>query len=150
MHARHSKDRIAIDQRAQDWAAHRSHPRRAQAARLCSIFAALVVTLALSPTALADPLPNLTVIGVAPNGTETPLTDYRWLVEEDQTYHVPVNPDETAMGGVNFAPNWQQGSDGHDGGQTLSVSFHDSYMPVVAKGCSGDAAWQTAATCSDV
>ncbi len=91
--------------------------------------------LALAPAADAADLPTVTVIGVAPDGTETTLTDYRWLVEEDQTYHVPVNPDGSAMGGVNFDPNWQQGQDGHPGGQTLSVSFHDSYVPVVAKGC---------------
>ncbi len=54
------------------------------------------------------------------------------------------------MGGPNFDPNWQQGRDGHPGGETLSVSFHDSYMPVVAKGCVGDATWQTAAACRDV
>jgi len=111
----------------------------------------MIVTLALTPTALAADLPGLTVIGVAPDGTETPVDDYRWLVEEDQTYHVPVNPGGTAKGGTNFDPNWQQGNDGHPGGQTLSVSFHDSYMPVVAKGCtSDDTAWQTAAACSDL
>jgi len=123
MHARHSNDRIAIDPRAQNRAAHSSHPCRAQAARLCSIFAAMIVTLALAPTALADDLalPNLTVIGVAPDGTETPLTEYRWLVEEDLTYHVLLD----GSGAPQSDPN------------TLSVNFHRSYMPVVAKGCVG-------------
>ena len=66
-------------------------------------------------------LPGLTVMGVAADGTETPLTDYRWLVEEDLTYHVPVDGDG--------APSRTR--------NTLSVSFHRSYMPVVAKGCVG-------------
>ncbi len=74
--------------------------------------------LAIAPTATAANLPGLTVIGVAPDGTEVPITDYRWLVEEDLTYHVPV------IGGV---PQSDE--------DTISVSFHRSYMPVAAKGC---------------
>ena len=109
-----------------------------------------ITLLAIAPAADAAELTGLVVMGVAPDGTETPLDDYRWLVEEDQTYHVPVETDGTAIGGPNFDPNWQQGRDGHPGGETLSVSFHDSYMPVVAKGCVGDATWQTAAACKDV
>jgi hypothetical protein len=124
MHARYSNDRIALDRHAQDWA---------PVTRLFSIFAALFVTLTLAPTALAAPLDGLTVIGVAPDGTETTLTEYRWLVEEDLTYRVPV------IGGV---PQSDE--------DTLSVSFHRSYMPVVAKGCVGDATWQTNAACNEV
>ncbi len=33
--------------------------------------------------------PGLTVISVAADGTETTLTDYRWLVELDKTYPRP-------------------------------------------------------------
>jgi len=56
---------------------------------------------------------NLTVTGVNKDGTETTVSSYRWLVEEDATYHVmPGVPD----------PN------------TLALRFHSSYMPVVAKG----------------
>ena len=56
-------------------------------------------------------LPNLTVIGVSSDGTETPITDYRWLVEEDLNYHVPE------VGGVPQSDN-----------DTLAVSFHRSYI----------------------
>ena len=50
----------------------------------------------------------------------------RWLVEEDQTYHVQTDEGGAALGGpAGFDPNWQQGNDGHPGGETLSVSFHD-------------------------
>ncbi|GAB4339780.1 MAG: hypothetical protein Kow0099_15200 [Candidatus Abyssubacteria bacterium] len=52
---------------------------------------------------------TLNVVG--PNGE--PVTQYRWLVEEDATYR--VNPGEIDP-------------------YTLGVSFHRSYMPVVAKG----------------
>ena len=74
--------------------------------------------LAMAPAGNAADLPGLSVIGVAADGTETPLTDYRWLVEEDLMYHVPT------VGGVP-----QPDPD------TLAVNFHRSYMPVHAKGC---------------
>ena len=92
------------------------------------------------------------VINCAPNAKPdvcdtpiTPVTKYRWQIEEDKTYHVPLNPEDgTVLYDVNNAPvvdpNWDQPS-------TVSVSFHHSYMPVVANGtdddpfpadCSGD------------
>ncbi|MES0327349.1 MAG: hypothetical protein ABUK13_04065, partial [Gammaproteobacteria bacterium] len=75
---------------------------------------------------------------------ETSLSGYRWLIEEDKTYHVPLNPDGTVkMSGDTpvVDPNWQVGADGDTGTaddrDTLSMSFHQSYMPVVAKGTHG-------------
>jgi hypothetical protein len=71
------------------------------------------------------------------NSDGTPLpagTTFRWLVEEDKTYHVPLEADGSVAtsGGVPVLdPNWEQGN-------TLSVSFHRSYMPVVEKGDEGD------------
>ena len=56
---------------------------------------------------------NLTVVGINKDGSSTPLNSYRWLVEEDKTYHV--------VPGVSDP-------------KTLAVSFHRSYMPVVSKG----------------
>jgi len=91
-------------------------------------------------------LPGLTVIGVAPDGTETPLNDYRWLVELDKTYHVQTSPNGTADP-LTFDPNWDQLTDGIPGGETLSVSFHQSYMPVLAKGCVNMPA---AAACNEI
>jgi hypothetical protein len=76
--------------------------------------------LAMAPAAGAANLPGLTVIGVAADGTETPVTDYRWMVEEDLTYHVPLDPGT---------------GDPMSDNDTLAVSFHRSYMPVHAKGC---------------
>ena len=52
-------------------------------------------------------------------GSDTsPVTTYRWTIEEDTTYHVPLD----ASGNPIPDPN------------TLSVGFHSSYMPVVASG----------------
>ena len=64
-------------------------------------------------TAHAAPL-QVTVLGVAPNGTTTPITEYRWTVEQDATkLSVPGKPATT---------------------DNYSFSFHTSYMPVVATG----------------
>jgi hypothetical protein len=78
--------------------------------------------------------------------TESPLTGYRWLIEEDKTYHVPLvggNVARTA-GVPDIDPNWRVGPDGvvgtaDDGAgrNTISVNFHHSYMPVVANGTEG-------------
>jgi large repetitive protein len=73
--------------------------------------AILVVSLLLGiPSAFGA---RLQVIAVEKDGTLGALSQYRWIVEEDNTYHVdPGVPD----------PN------------TLAVGFHSSYMPVVAQG----------------
>lgn len=68
---------------------------------------------------------------------------YRWLVEEDKTYHVQLENDGTVRMGTNQAgdrgpaidPQWRVGDPQRN---TLAVSFHRSYMPVVAKGDSTD------------
>jgi hypothetical protein len=60
---------------------------------------------------------------------------FRWLVEEDRTYHVPLtgkgkvqrNPDNSPV----VDPRWKQK-------QTLAVSFHQSYMPVINEGTDAD------------
>ena len=59
---------------------------------------------------------DISVIGENKDGSSTPISEFRWLIEEDQTYHVNPNvPDSN----------------------TLSVRFHQSYMPVVASGTGG-------------
>lgn len=51
--------------------------------------------------------------------SQAAITDYKWVIEEDTTYHTPV--------GASTPPP----------AQTLATSFHKSYMPVVASGCTG-------------
>ncbi|HOC42197.1 MAG TPA: hypothetical protein PKJ99_04180 [Thermoanaerobaculales bacterium] len=96
----------------------------------------LAMMLASAPAQAQSPLTGLTVIGVDANGGETPVDAYRWLIEEDKTYHVQTDASGAALPTV-FDPNWEQYADGVPGGETLSVSFHRSYMPVVGKGCAG-------------
>ena len=95
----------------------------------------LVLLLGAATTALATNLAGLTVTGVNRGAggttTEVPVAAYRWLVEEDMTYHVGFDADGNPIsipGAPGFDPNWEN---------TLSVSFHKSYMPLVAKGCVG-------------
>jgi len=125
---------------------------KAKAGQWVFLLLALMMGAFLSANAQAANLSGLTVIGVAPDGTETDITatDFRWLVEQDKTYHVQTLANGAADP-ITFDPNWDQLNDANLGGETLSVGFHQSYMPVVAKGCAGpDAAWQTAAACSDI
>lgn len=53
--------------------------------------------------------------------TGKPITDFRWIIEEDRTFQ--VTPGQTQVNGVTV-PN-------------LGVNFHTSYMPVIASGCTG-------------
>lgn len=82
----------------------------------------LLISIAFTGNALAF---NLTVNGVDSAGNETEITDYRWLIEEDKTYHVQYMPDGITPDPTATDPTWDQL-------KTLSVSFHRSYMPVVA------------------
>ncbi|BBO85619.1 hypothetical protein DSCO28_61850 [Desulfosarcina ovata subsp. sediminis] len=93
----------------------------------------LCIGLITGTNAGAANLPGLTVIGVAQDGSETLLADseYRWLVEQDLTYHVNFDDNGNPISDPNtpgFDPNWDN---------TLSVSFYRTHMPVVAKGCVG-------------
>ncbi|MEW6569801.1 MAG: hypothetical protein AB1390_01300 [Nitrospirota bacterium] len=73
------------------------------------IVAVFLISLSLSVSVQAF---TLNVTGVNKDGTTTPVAAYRWLLEEDATYHVtPGNP----------ATN-------------MALDFHRSYMLVVAEG----------------
>ena len=97
-----------------------------------------ITLLAIAPAATATELTGLTVTGVDRGAggvtTEVPVPAYRWLVEEDKTYHVgfdPLTGNPISVPDLTD-PNWDANWD-----NTLSVSFHKSYMPLVAKGCVG-------------
>ena len=74
----------------------------------------MVLALAASPAAA-----QVTLNVVDGSDGTTPVTNYRWLVEQDLTYHVPF------VGGEPQPDPFTQ-----------AVSFHRSYMPVVAEGLS--------------
>jgi hypothetical protein len=97
----------------------------------------LVFTVISAPHTQAQFPTGLVVTGVESDGSETDLTTsaYRWLVQEDLTYHVPLDIDGTPLPDPN----------------TLAVGFHRSYMPVVAKGCVGfDDLDPTQASCDEL
>ena len=59
--------------------------------------------------------------------TKAPVTDYRWVIEEDRTFYVdPTNTTNTCPQGSTcpIVP-------------TFGTNFHTSYMPLVATGCTG-------------
>jgi hypothetical protein len=57
------------------------------------------------------------------------VTDYRWIIEEDRTFHVDPNQVNTGT------PT-----------PSLGTNFHTSYMPVVAAGCVGKYACESGQT----
>ncbi len=67
-----------------------------------------------------------------------PITDYRWVIEEDQTFY--VDPNRTAnTGGTSTSSTCTPGGTGTAGCvvPTFGVNFHTSHMPFVAQGCTG-------------
>lgn len=113
----------------------------------CLIIFSLI--LGASTVALGAELPGLTVTGIQRNAngttTEVAVTRYRWLVEEDRTYHVAFDAAGQPVlnpGQPGFDASWEN---------TLSVSFHKSYMPLKGKGCVGFAdVANPGFVCSDV
>lgn len=101
IHALHHPNRV-VNPRPSRWA-------RARRVALLATLAALL----LPSGALAAPL-GVTVIGVDQSGATTPVTTFRWTLEEDATK--PSIPGQPANR-TNY-----------------SYGFHTSYMPVVAAG----------------
>jgi len=79
---------------------------------------------AVTNIAVTFPAASGLVVSVV-DGTDktTPVTDYRWVIEEDRTFY--VDPTKTTNnGGTTIVP-------------TFGTNFHTSYMPLVATGCTG-------------
>jgi large repetitive protein len=79
----------------------------------CCLAAAVMIFAFLTATAGIGAATSLTVFGVDKAGTETPLAQYRWVLEEDVTYRIDPGVPTPDI---------------------LAVGFHKSYMPVVAQG----------------
>jgi hypothetical protein len=60
----------------------------------------------------------------------TPVTDYRWIIEEDRTFY--INPNCTTNPPPAGCPTSGSGIV-----PTFGTNFHTSYMPVIAAGCTG-------------
>ena len=85
-----------------------------------------------STTATINFLPasNLAVTVVDGKDQTTTLTDYRWIIEEDRTFQ--LDPTTQFNAGTNVP--------------SLGTSFHASYMPLVAGGCTGPTSCETGQT----
>lgn len=73
----------------------------------------IVLACALAGKAMAAPL-AISVVSVDKSGVETPVTDFRWTVEEDVS--------KASVPGDHATRNH------------YSFSFHSSYMPMIAAG----------------
>jgi hypothetical protein len=86
-----------------------------------------------TPTSVSVNFPagsGLTVTVLDGQDKKTPITDYRWVIEEDRTFYInpacSTNPPAAGCPtvGLGVVP-------------TLGTNFHSSYMPFVAQGCTG-------------
>jgi hypothetical protein len=68
--------------------------------------------------------------------TKAPITDYRWIIEEDRTFY--VDPKCTSNPPPAGCPTTTIPGLGVTGiVPSLGLNFHTSYMPYVAQGCTG-------------
>ena len=74
---------------------------------------------------------NLQVSVLDGNDKKTPVTDYRWIIEEDRTFF--VDPNCTTNPLPSGCPTVTSGG----APAIFGTNFHSSYMPVVATGCTG-------------
>jgi hypothetical protein len=88
----------------------------------------------------------VTVLGRdATSGTTTPITDYRWIIEEDRTFY--VDPNCTSNPPPAGCPQITAGqTPGTFIVPTFGTNFHTSYMPVAATGCTGDVSCESGQT----
>ncbi len=78
------------------------------------------------------PTPSNLVVSVVDGQSKAPITDYRWIIEEDRTFY--VDPTKTTnTGGSTIVP-------------TFGTNFHTSFMPVIATGCVGVLACESGQT----
>jgi hypothetical protein len=75
---------------------------------------------------------NLTVL-VQDAGTQVPITDYKWIIEQDLSFK--LDPTQQVNNGT-IPP-------------TLGTNFHTSYYPVIASGCTGDQSCERGQTVYD-
>jgi hypothetical protein len=85
-------------------------------------------TSAPATVTLIFPTASLLAVNVVDGVSKAPITDYRWVIEEDRTFYInPVclsNPSAAGCQVNGIVP-------------TLGVNFHTSNMPFVAQGCTG-------------
>jgi len=94
------------------------------------------LSAASATVTLIFPQPSNLVVHVVDGKDKiTPITDYRWIIEEDRTFY--VDPTKTTnTGGTTIVP-------------TFGTNFHTSYMPLVATGCTGPLSCESGQTIVD-
>ncbi len=88
------------------------------------------------------PASNLTVKVMGGDGK--PVTDYRWIIEEDRTFYInPLCTSNPPAAGCPGAP-----TTANPGGivPTFGTNFHTSYMPLIAAGCTGQLSCESGQT----
>jgi hypothetical protein len=66
-----------------------------------------------------------------------PITDYRWIIEEDKTFWVDPNCTTNASTTTPGCPGVVPGPTGQTTVPTFGTNFHASHMDYVAQGCTG-------------
>lgn len=66
-----------------------------------------------------------------------PITDYRWIIEEDKTFWVDPNCTTNASATTPGCPGVVPGPTGQTTVPTFGTNFHASHMDYVAQGCTG-------------
>jgi hypothetical protein len=71
------------------------------------------------------------VVNVQDARTKAAVSDYKWIIEQDRTFHIDPACQQNGTGGTKpaYCPPGLP--------PTLGTNFHASYMPVVAVGCTG-------------
>jgi hypothetical protein len=96
------------------------------------------LSAAATATVLFPAGSGLTVTVLDPTDpTKTPITDYRWIIEEDRTFY--VDPNCTRNPPPAGCPTANIPGLGTTTGivPSLGLNFHTSYMPYIAQGCTG-------------
>ena len=80
------------------------------------------------------------VVNVQDAKSKAAVTDYKWIIEEDRTFHIDPACQQNGAGGSKpaYCPSGVP--------PTLGTNFHTSYMPVVAVGCTGPQSCERAQT----
>src|SRR5215469_6943121 len=78
----------------------------------------------------------------------TPITDYRWIIEEDQTFWVDPNCTTNTSLSIPGCPK-VVGPTGQSTIPLFATNFHTSAMPYVAQGCTGSLSCESGQTVYD-
>jgi hypothetical protein len=86
---------------------------------------------------------SVQVVDATPGSTLPPITDYKWIIEQDLTFKMDpacqVNNGATGTipTGSDGRPCWTASGNANGVPPTLATNFATNYMPVIASGCTG-------------